>query len=95
MWVLLLNDMRMPKIEMLEPVARAETKEALIAYLGSQEVETYQDGQWNKVYRKGGSLEWYNPPSDDLSFRDVGHEDDWAANARQRYRDQVLSIPAL
>lgn len=42
MWVLLLNDMRSSKIEILEPVYRAETKEALKAFVESQKVPGYK-----------------------------------------------------
>lgn len=62
MWVLMLNDMRAPKIEMLEPVARAESKEALQAFIDHEKVEPYRDGQWGKTYRQGGPLEWKNAP---------------------------------
>jgi hypothetical protein len=41
MWVLLLNDMRSSKSENLQPVVRAETKEALKAFVESQKVEPY------------------------------------------------------
>lgn len=42
MWVLLLNDMRSSQIQNLQPVFRAETKEALKAFVQSQIVEPYR-----------------------------------------------------
>lgn len=42
MWVLLLNDMRSSKFELLQPVFRAESKEALKAYVESQKVPEYK-----------------------------------------------------
>jgi hypothetical protein len=77
MWILYLNDMRSAKFEYLEPVVRAETKEALKAFLARNEVESYVDEQWGKKwgksYRKGGPLEWFNHPrgsDEDLHFVD-------------------------
>lgn len=94
MWILLLNDMRASNIENVRPVARAHERSVLEQYLARETVESYRDGQWAKSFRKGGPLEWYNPPFfHDESFVYVGTEDDWAANARQDYRNKVLSIP--
>lgn len=42
MWVLLLNDMRSSKVEVLQPVFRHETKEKLKDYLEQQKVPGYQ-----------------------------------------------------
>lgn len=73
MWVLYLNDMRSPKIQMLTPVARAETKEQLQAFVKRETVELYREDQgpawpegafWGKTFRKGGLLEWCNQPSE-------------------------------
>lgn len=41
MWVLALNDMRSSKFEYIQPVFRAETKEALKAFVESHKVEHY------------------------------------------------------
>ncbi len=77
MWVLMLNDMRSSKAEILEAVAKAETKEQLEAFIERERVEPYSDPienpredtayaafpkSWGKTFRKGGPLEWYNPP---------------------------------
>lgn len=72
-WILQLNDMRHPKSEILTIVARAETKEELETFLGREKVVTYKDEQWNKAYRQGGPLEWFNPPfAQDPTFVDYG-----------------------
>jgi hypothetical protein len=85
MWILLLNDMRMPHVETLVPVAKAETKEVLEAYLAREKVEPYQDGQWGKTYRQGGPLEWYNPPSDiDRAIVDVRDKEAHMKRAAER-----------
>jgi len=72
MWVLLLNNMRSAKVERLTPVARAETQEALEAFMDREKVESYTTGSdapnsfdhaWHKTFRKGGLLEWFNRPS--------------------------------
>ena len=62
MWVLQLNDMRTPKVEMLSSVARAETKEELESFLESQKVDSYEDEEYTKSFKKGGLLEWCNKP---------------------------------
>jgi len=95
MWVMLLNDMRASNIENIQPRFRAETKEQLLAFLESERVEPYRDGQWGKVYRQGGPLEWCNPPydfEDHLHFLDAGTEDDWALSGRQNYQETVMGI---
>ena len=63
MWVLMLNDMRLPNVETTILVAKAKTDEAIVAFLKGETVEPYQDGQWHKSYRPGGPLEWFNPPT--------------------------------
>lgn len=67
MWILLLNDMRFPKIEMRQAVARAPTREDLVAWIEREKVEGYREPRdqhrhWGKSFRKGGLLEWYNSP---------------------------------
>lgn len=100
MWVLLLNDMRASNIENICPVCRAATKEQLLAYLAKEKVEPYTDEKngykWGKTYRKGGPLEWYNSPymhDEHLHFKNAGHEDEWAANARRSYQERVGNLP--
>jgi hypothetical protein len=94
MWVLMLNDMRASQVEILHPVCRAESREALEAFLERESVAGYQDGQWGKAFRQGGPLEWYNPPwMPEESFLYMGTEDDHAERARQKYRENVMSLP--
>ena len=62
MWILQLNPMT-ANAESVVAVARAETKEALEDLLESESVEPYPDTRFRKCYRKGGPLEWFNPPS--------------------------------
>jgi hypothetical protein len=96
MYVLMLNDMRRPKIEMLEPVARAHTKEALERHLSSHLTTPYMDdGRWRKVFTKGSSLEWFNEPYGPESYVHVGTEEDYLSRAREEYRSKVLSIPEV
>jgi hypothetical protein len=80
MFILYLNNMRDCKIEMLQPVAWAETKEQLLQFLEAQKVEPYSDREmeetygttWSKTFRKGGPLEWHNPPYDaEIHFRRI------------------------
>lgn len=60
--VLFLNDMRMAHIEMVEPIAKADSREEIEKFLEAEKVPLYQDGPWSKSYRAGGPLEWYNVP---------------------------------
>ena len=39
----------------------SDSKERLIQYYKDQSVPTYDDGNFRKVFRQGGPLEWYNP----------------------------------
>lgn len=117
-WILILNDMR-GRCEDMRPVARAETKEALVAFM-EREREPWEDTgekhqlhdtdsearvrgpfveripsyRWNKTFRKGGPLEWFNPPFGDSpeNFWNVGTEEDFAEQGRQAYRNKILPI---
>lgn len=74
-YMLLLNDMRSPNVENLQPVAYAATSTELQALLDAERVPSYSDDggspgrcgyygtgpSWGKVFRKDGPLEWYNP----------------------------------
>jgi hypothetical protein len=96
MYILQLNDMRSSQIEITSPVARAETREELEAFIERERVETYKDGQWSKSFRQGGPLEWRNPPwGFEEHIIDVQTEDDWAARARENYRELKNSIPEI
>lgn len=120
MWVLMLNDMRNSKIEILTTVIRSETKEALKEFVNSQKVDSYIDAaehithhttgflagttdhkgsySYHKSFKKGGILEWYNPPYDcdeHKHYVNVGTEQDWIEEAKKNYATCVLSIPAI
>lgn len=82
MYMLRLNRMTDAKCEWMTDVAYADTKEQLLAFLDRERVEYYQDDQWGKVYRKGGPLEWFNPPTfDEESFVEIMTPEQWM----QRY----------
>lgn len=97
MFVLVLNPMR-GQVERGVPVARAETIAALEEFIKRETVEPYKDGQWHKVFRAGGPLEWYNPPSDGFffeNFQDIGTEETWAENARKQFRQMMAELQAV
>ena len=76
MWILFLNDMRAAHSEDLTAVGWAATRETLEAVLASEKVEPYTDDRWNKVFRRGGPLEWCNAPwtsdiEEGATFREV------------------------
>lgn len=60
-WVLTLNHMKHPKIEMMSNVAIAYDKQVLINWYEEQKCPTYKDGDYHKSFKKGSKLEWYNP----------------------------------
>lgn len=96
MWILRLNDMRTPKIETVNAICRAETCGPLIAFLEKESVPRYQDGKWLKSYKKGGSLEWFNPaPGEKDGVIDVGTEEEWVQDAREAFNTYILSIPTI
>jgi hypothetical protein len=65
--------MRSPKIEMMDAFARAESKEALVSFVNNEKTSPYGEEKWQKFFKKGGPLEWCNPPSiDEDSYVDVG-----------------------
>lgn len=100
MYVLCMNDMRHPKFEELVPVARAETKEELQALIEKHTAPEpwYDEGpnaysithKYGKCF-KAGPLEWYNLST--ALIQNAGSEDEWAADARESFRENVLSIP--
>lgn len=99
MYILQLNPMT-DKYERLSAVACAETAEALSAFVESERVEPYSDGDGlnmcggalTKYFRKGGPLEFFNPPDREGCIVDVGTEDDWAERARESYRAQMRQL---
>jgi len=62
-FLLLLNDMRSNRFEVLQPISAAPSKEALIQLMERERVIPYQDGRWGKHFRIGGPLEWCNAGS--------------------------------
>lgn len=100
MWILRLNPM-VSNAETVVPIVRAETREELEAFIVAETVEPYQDGQWHKVFRKDGPLEWCNPPMDGTAWIgvpaivDVGTEQDWAIRAVEEFRSFQISIPSV
>ena len=62
---LILNDMRYPKIEMKSLVAISTSYEKLVDWYNSQKaddvwVDTIDEYNWRKVFKKDSPLEWYN-----------------------------------
>lgn len=94
MWILQLNDMRAAKVEIPTLVAKADTREALVSFVGRQRVEPYRDGPWGKCFRQGGPLEWYNDESGFFrSYVDMATEDDWRKRAAERWHEILDPLP--
>lgn len=66
LFALVLNPMQ-DRAEAQSLIAFSESKEELTTLLRDELVEPYKDENWRKTYRKGGPLEWFNPP--------YGHEE--------------------
>jgi hypothetical protein len=112
MWLLYLNPMQ-GNSENKALIGRAETKTELEQYLASERVEPYDDGEgegtveygrfipgtWHKVYRKGGPLEWYNPPEWSEGFFeslvDFGTKEDWLEATSRKWDSFVSQVPTL
>lgn len=98
-WVLYLNDMRDSHIEDFEPVLRASSREELEAVLLREKVEPYSEPgfgrygetNWAKSYRKGGPLEWFNPPD---NFHPSFRKCDFEAVVNDLVRE-ILEIPMV
>lgn len=97
MWVLFLNDMRASNVENLHPCFRADTKEALLAFLEHEATQGYTEGKWAKAYRKGSPLEWCNPPWNDGPeyIRNAGTREEWMAQAARNYDAQIMTLPVV
>jgi len=80
----MLNDMRSDHVEVLQPVFRAKTKAALLGLLAVERVPFYTDGQWSKVFRQGGPLEWYNLPLGYDPLSDTPDSSRWLINLGTR-----------
>ena len=96
MFILQLNDMRSPKVEMVSTIVRAETKEEIEDLIERETVDTYEDQAYQKFFKKGGPLEWCNEPGVlHLHIIDVGTPDIWSENARKGFQDQIMVIPVI
>lgn len=95
MWILRLNDMRTPNIEIMQTVIRAETKEKIESLMANETIEPYKDDSWHKIFKKDGILEWFNAPSRFGGIIDMGTEQDWIDDTIEAYKTDVLSIPTI
>lgn len=94
MFLLRLNPMT-ANAERNNVVARAETVEALIAFVESERVEFYRDGGYGKCFRQGGPLEWYNPPDDNPwypCFHDIGTLDEAIQDTVKSWNEMLSRI---
>ena len=103
MFVLSLNMMR-NNAESVDAVAWAETAEELEAFMNREAVEPYSEPgpsgfghgtqQFHKRFRKGGPLEWYNPPDGLWSgIKDVGTLEGRLEGVRSDWELFRLSTP--
>ena len=72
LYILIMNDMRDPKIEMCSIVAVSTSLEALQRWEHDQRApEQWRDGRYNKTYSHFTDLEWKNPVSMDPDCLDI------------------------
>lgn len=97
MYALFLNPMT-SKAEHTSIVAISKSSETLQNLLNTEAVEPYKDGNFHKVYRKGGILEWFNPPypgnidfSGNPVIINIGTVEDWIEKTVADYNNFVLS----
>lgn len=96
MWILQLNDMRTPRIEIVMAIYRAETCGPLITFLEKESVPRYQDGKWSKSYKKDGPLEWFNPASGEKDgIINVGTEEEWVQDVKESFNTDIMSLPTI
>lgn len=100
--ILVLNDMR-EHVMSSTVVAVADDPDKLDAFVKAEQVEVWIDDLWMKSFRKGGPLEWFQPPtynSDgsiiasemDALGRGVTFvqgEDEYVESARAQYRQAI------
>jgi len=105
MWILILNPIT-DQAEISIPVARAETKEQLIALLEKEKVEPYKKAVYNsfcnkndyiytKYFKEGSLFEDFNPPANDACFVNVGTLDDWIQKTVEKWNNTIMSIPSI
>ena len=95
-WLLRMNRMTDPKVELMTNVALAESKEALKSYVEKEKVEPYTDGEWHKIFRKDGPLEWFNAPMfDEESFIKVMSLDEVISKTVEDYNDHFSGVPRI
>lgn len=58
---ILLNPMT-GRTEAMRLVACSDMRSEVEALLSGERCEPYKDDNWHKVFKKGGPLEWMNPP---------------------------------
>jgi hypothetical protein len=67
LYLLRLNDMRSPQIEIMTDIC-VGTHRDLKEFIQNETDAPYTDRggsrPWHKTFRKGGPLEWFNPPSE-------------------------------
>ena len=80
---LVLNPMT-DRAEATRLVAVANYRSEIVDLIRIEKVEPYRDeDRWQKVFRKGGPLEWFNPPYGPLD----GAADHWGIGIIELRRD--------
>jgi len=103
MFILMLNDIRSPKIEILQNVCRAKLRSDLDELMIREKTNVYIDEvdgvKWAKTFRKNGPLEWFNAPNGRDYILDVGNLNSWKEDAERQaetaWTDQVMTVTPL
>jgi len=102
MFILKLKDMRSAKIEHLTTVGWSDSREVIEKLLADEKVEPYQDAfgaghSFGKTFRKGGPLEWYNPPEElfGQGIIDLGTYEDYIAKAQLDWNSYRMNLEMI
>jgi hypothetical protein len=92
-YVLLLSDMR-SSARIVRPIARARSAAELQRLLDRERVTLYHEGRFAKSFRRGGMLEWYLEPEQDVRLaRTTGIAEVYAVAVRAGV--ELVTVPFL
>lgn len=96
MFVLRLHDMRSDNQESLFDIGLSDNQENIIKFVTQELVSPYVEDNFNKVFKKGGPLEWYDLPKDEAqSYLEIATEEAYIEFKRTEYKNYLNSLPKI
>ena len=88
--------MRSENVESMVDICLADTPADLVKFV-QQELspKPYKEESYRKVFKKGGPLEWFNPPVSADSYIEVITEEKYVELKREEYRKYLSSLPRI